>query len=70
MSPSFEDGTYAIPNMLDSAATNRGRFRNGTVYRMMIIPPENRPAEPKPAIALPTMSVDEFCARAQMRDPT
>ena len=36
----------------------------------MIREPEKSPAEPKPAMARPTMKAVEFRARAQIREPT
>ena len=44
-------------------------MRSGTIEMIIIIPPENIPAEPKPAIARPTMNAIEFGAAPQSADP-
>jgi hypothetical protein len=56
--------------MLDSAAMYNGLLRRGTANATMVIPPENKPAAPEPAIALPTMRTFELGATAQTIEPT
>lgn len=46
-----------------------GRSPRGTEVAMMMILPPMRPAEPKPAIALPTMKAFEEGAAPQMAEP-
>jgi hypothetical protein len=47
-----------------------GRRRSGTVNPTMVIPPENSPAAPDPAMALPAMRTLEFGATAHTTEPT
>lgn len=47
-----------------------GRCRMGTVKPTMVMPPENKPAAPVPAMALPTIRTLELGATAQTTDPT
>lgn len=56
--------------MLDKAAMYNGLRRRGTAKPMMVMPPENSPAAPDPATALPTINVVEFLATAHTTDPT
>jgi hypothetical protein len=56
--------------MLESAAMYNGRLRKGTENATIVIPPENKPAAPEPAIARPTMRTFEFGATAQTMEPT
>lgn len=56
--------------MLDKDATYIGRFSNGTARAIIVIPPENSAEAPAPATALPTISIGELVATAQITDPT
>jgi hypothetical protein len=47
-----------------------GRLRSGTLYPIMVMPPENRPAAPTPATARPTMSMGELTAAPQITEPS
>jgi hypothetical protein len=47
-----------------------GLFCRGTQCAMIIIAPDSIPAAPAPATARPAMSVMEFFATPQMRDPS
>ena len=47
-----------------------GRLCRGTVYPIIVIPPENNAEAPTPATARPTMSIVEFVAAAQSTEPT
>lgn len=48
---------------------NIGLFAKGTENPTIVIPPENNPLAPSPATALPTMSIVEEVAAAQITDP-
>ena len=52
--------TEEIPNMLDNMAIYIARFLNGTANPMIVIPPENKPEAPAPAMARPTISMTEL----------
>jgi hypothetical protein len=62
--------TLAIPYIAPMKPVNIGLFCNGTLYAIIISAPENIPAEPTPAIALPTIKVIEFGAAPQIALPT
>lgn len=47
-----------------------GLFLKGALAAMISKAPENRPAEPKPAIALPTIKATEVGAAPQIALPT
>jgi hypothetical protein len=47
-----------------------GLFRNGIVFTVKTIVPDMMPAEPRPAIARPTMNVEEFCETPQTKEPS
>lgn len=67
--PSEGPMTEDIPYMLETIAKSSGRFLTSTIRDMMIIEPQNIPAAPSPAIALPTMNAGELGAAAQSTDP-
>lgn len=46
-----------------------GRFLGGTTIEMVTSAPEYIPAQPSPAIVLPTMNEAESGANAQSNDP-
>lgn len=64
--PSTDDNPKATPNI----EVKIGRLRRGTSGSMTIIPPENMPADPKPAMARPIMKAIELGAAPQSADPT
>src|SRR4051794_6944298 len=68
--PSNGPTTDEMPNMLDRAAMNMGRFMRGTVKPTIVMPPENRAEAPAPATARPTISITEFFAAAHIIDPS
>jgi hypothetical protein len=47
-----------------------GLFLKGISGIMITITPENMPADPRPAIALPRMNANEFGAAPHIADPT
>jgi hypothetical protein len=59
-----------MPNMLPTAPMNIGLCRNGIENAMIVIPPENSPAAPNPATALPMINTLELFARAHTIEPT
>jgi hypothetical protein len=67
--PSEGPITEDMPYMLDTIAKSSGRFLISTILDIMIIAPQNIPAAPSPAIALPTMNAGELEAAAQSTDP-
>jgi hypothetical protein len=62
--------TDETPNVMPKMEVNIGRFRRGTSGMMIIMPPEKMPADPRPAIARPTINAVEFGAAPQRADPT
>ena len=63
--PSTDDIPKAIPKM----EVKIGRLRRGTSGSVIIIPPENIPADPSPAMARPMMKAAELGAAPQSADP-
>ena len=68
--PRIGPTTEAIPNMDAVIAKYIARFRKGTEYARMLMPPEKSAAAPQPAMARPMMSILELTAVAQRIDPT
>jgi len=68
--PSNGPITEEIPKTAPKNPWNIGRFANGIVCTIMTTVPENRPAEPRPAMARPTMRAFDVGAEPQMADPT
>lgn len=66
MGPTMEE----TPNILDKAARYIARCFRGIAYPRIVMPPENRPAPPAPAMARPTISIGLFLAVAQTMLPT
>jgi hypothetical protein len=48
----------------------RGLFSSGTTVEMIVKPPLNMPAAPRPATALPMMKTAEEGATPHMSDPS
>jgi hypothetical protein len=67
--PSNGPMTDEIPKTAPKSPWNIGRFASGIVCTMMTMVPENRPAEPRPAMARPTMRAFEVGAEPQIADP-
>lgn len=68
--PSNGPTTEAIPYMPPMSPVNVGRLTKGTDVAMIKYAPEKIPADPRPAMARPTMRATLFGATPQMRDPT
>ena len=49
---------------------NEGRLSRGAARAMMVIAPFNKPDDPRPATARPTMSIFDEVATAQSREPS
>jgi hypothetical protein len=47
-----------------------GRFSSGTIWAIIVVAPEKMPADPIPAMALPTMKLVELGAAPHRADPT
>jgi hypothetical protein len=58
------------PNMLPNAPIYKGLLRSGIANAMIVIPPENKPAAPEPAIARPVIKILELEAMAEITEPT
>lgn len=61
--------TEDIPKTAPKSPVYKGRLCKGTVMVIIIMTPENTPADPRPAIALPMMKILEDGAAAHSRDP-
>lgn len=61
--------TDATPNTMPKTPWNMGRLCRGIMFTKTIMAPVKMPAEPKPAMARPTMNVGEVGATPQMREP-
>jgi hypothetical protein len=62
--------TLAIPNIAPTRLVYMGRFSSGTLWQMIKIEPENKPAAPRPATARPQMRPTELGVMAQTREPS
>jgi hypothetical protein len=61
--------TDAMPYILEIMASSNGLFLISTILEMMIMAPQNTPAAPSPAMALPMMKAAELGAAAQRIEP-
>jgi hypothetical protein len=59
-----------MPYIDPTIPTYIGRLTSGTVLDIMITPPLKTPAEPSPAIALPTIKAFDVGATPQISDPS
>ena len=62
--------TAPTPYRPSIIASSIARFSKAAQYDVITVDPLNKPAAPKPAIALPTVSMIEFGATAQMTEPS
>lgn len=62
--------TLLMPKMEPKSPTTMGLLWSGRMKVTMMIEPEKIPADPTPAIALPTMNAFELGAAPQMMDPS
>jgi hypothetical protein len=61
--------TDETPKMAPKRPCHMGRFRSGVSGIIMTMTPENTPAEPQPAMALPSMKAVEVGAAPQRAEP-
>jgi hypothetical protein len=62
--------TLAMPNIEPTRPVYIGLLSNGTLWVIIKIDPENKPAAPRPATARPQIRPTEFGVTAQTNEPT
>lgn len=62
--------TEASPYIAPTIPTYIGRRTRGTVREIMITPPLKTPADPRPAIARPTIKAFDVGAAPQISEPS